>query len=143
MALLSRYTSKVNSRHLLQHKKSWYSLIPLDWSIGVGENGWTTNEISPYWLENVFEKHTKDRTIGRYRLLILDSHGSHVTPGFDQYCLKHSIIVLCMSVHLSHLLQPLNVGCFAVLKRLYSYLVEQKVGLGVNHINKIEILPLY
>ena len=48
-----------------------------------------------------------------------------------------------MSVHLSHLLQPLNVGCFAVLKQLYSYLVEQKIGLGVNHIDKIEVLPLY
>jgi hypothetical protein len=127
----------------VMHQKAWYSCIPFDWSIGVSENGWTTNEIGLFWLQNVFEKYTKDRTIGRYRLLILDGHGSHVTPEFDQYCLEHSIIVLCMPPHSSHLLQPLDVGCFAVLKRSYGGLVEQKIGLGVNHIDKLEFLPLY
>lgn len=127
----------------VMHQKAWYNLIPHNWSIGVSENGWTTNEIGMYWLEHVFQKYTKDRTIGRYRLLILDGHGSHVTPEFDQYCLNHSIIVLCMPPHSSHLLQPLDVGCFAVLKRSYGSLVEQKMGLGVNHIDKLEFLPLY
>jgi hypothetical protein len=127
----------------VMHQSTWYSCIPHDWSIGVSENGWTTNEIGLFWLQNVFEKHTKDRTIGRYRLLILDGHGSHVTPEFDQYCLEHSIIVLCMPPHSSHLLQPLDVGCFAVLKRSYGGLVEQKMGLGINHIDKLEFLPLY
>ena len=58
------------------HQKAWYNLIPYNWSIGVSKNGWTTNEISMYWLEHVFQKYTKDLTIGRYRLLILDGHGS-------------------------------------------------------------------
>ncbi len=101
------------------------------------------NEIGLFWLQNVFEKHTKDRTIGRYHLLILDGHGSHVTPEFDQYCLEHSIIVLCMPPHSSHLLQPLDFGCFAVLKRSYGSVVDQKMSLGVNHIDKHEFLLLY
>jgi hypothetical protein len=78
------------------HQASWYNDLPPEWVIGVSENGWTNNEIGLFWLEHVFDKHTKNRTIGRYRLLILDGHGSHVTPEFDQYCLDHSIIVLCM-----------------------------------------------
>jgi hypothetical protein len=57
--------------------------------------------------------------------------------------MEHSIIVLCMPAHSSHLLQPLDVGCFAVLKRSYGRLVEQKMSLGVNHINKQEFIPLY
>jgi len=91
----------------------------------------------------VFDRYTKERVLGRYRLLILDGHGSHATPEFDQYCLDHSIIVLCMPPHSSHLLQPLDVGCFSVLKRSYGRLVEGKMSLGVNHIDKQEFLLLY
>jgi hypothetical protein len=129
----------------VMHQAAWYKngILPHDWAIGVSENGWTTNEIGLWWLQNVFDKHTKDRTSGCYRLLILDGHGSHVTPEFDQYCMDHSIIVLCMPPHSSHLLQPLDVGCFSVLKRSYGRLVEQKMSLGVNHIDKQEFLPLY
>jgi hypothetical protein len=111
------------------HQKSWYSHLPHNWSIGVSDNGWITNEIGIFWLQSIFEKYTKDCTIGQYRLLILDSHGSHMTPEFDQYCLAHSIIVLCMPPHSSHLLQLLDIGCFSVLKRSYGNLVEQKMIL--------------
>jgi hypothetical protein len=44
------------------HQSAWYEdgIIPLDWSIGVSDNGWTTNEIGLIWLKDVFDKHTKD-----------------------------------------------------------------------------------
>jgi len=48
-----------------------------------------------------------------------------------------------MPPHSSHLLQPLDVGCFSVLKRSYGRHVEQKMSLGVNHIDKQDFLPLY
>jgi hypothetical protein len=48
-----------------------------------------------------------------------------------------------MPAHSSHLLQPLDVGCFSVLKSTYGRLVQQKIGLGVNHIDKVEFLALY
>ena len=68
----------------VMHQASWYEdgLLPPNWAIGVSENGWTTNEIGLWWLQH-FNKYTKDRTVGRYRLLILDGHGSHVSPKFD------------------------------------------------------------
>jgi hypothetical protein len=127
----------------VMHQAAWYDNLPQDWSIGVSENGWTTNEIGLYWLEHVFDKHTASRTVGTHRLLILDGHGSHINAQFDQYCLDHSIVVLCMPAHSSHLLQPLDVGCFAALKRSYGRQVEQKMGLGINHIDKQDFLPLY
>lgn len=125
------------------HQASWYSMLPLDWTIGVSDNGWTTNEIGLYWLEHVFEKHTREHTIGTHRLLILDGHNSHMNLEFDQYCLDHNIIILCMPAHSSHLLQPLDVGCFSVLKRSYGRLVEQQTRLGIDHIDKQEFLRLY
>jgi hypothetical protein len=127
------------------HQAAWYKngLLPYDWSIGVSENGWTNNEIGLTWLKTVFDKYTKNHSVGRYRLLILDGHGSHVTPEFDQYCLDHSIIVVCMPPHSSHLLQPLDVGCFSVLKRSYGKRVETLMSVGVNQIDKQEFLSIY
>ena len=48
-----------------------------------------------------------------------------------------------MPAHSSHILQPLDVGCFSPLKQAYGHLVEQLMGRGVNHIDKHEFLPLY
>jgi len=91
----------------------------------------------------MFHKYTKDRTVGTHRLLVLDGHGSYVNPEFNQFCIDHQIVVLCILAHLLHLLQPLNIGCFSALKQAYRYGVKQIMAGGVNHINKHEFLPLY
>jgi hypothetical protein len=49
--------------------------LPHCWAIALSGNGWTTNELGFEWLEH-FDKHSKDRTIGVYRLLTLDGHES-------------------------------------------------------------------
>jgi len=76
-------------------------------------------------------------------MLILDGHGSHLTPQFDLICAQNNIIPICMPPHSSHLLQPLDVGCFAVLKRVYGCLVEESMRLGINHIDKLDFLAAY
>jgi hypothetical protein len=125
------------------HQSTWYSdTLPLDWVIGVSENGWTNNELGLKWLE-LFEQHTAHRTKGIRRLLILDGHGSHGTPEFDLFCQEHSIITLCMPPHSSHLLQPLDVSCFAVLKRSYGRQIEEYMRNGVNHIDKPDFLHAF
>ncbi|KAI1506967.1 DDE superfamily endonuclease [Pyrenophora tritici-repentis] len=48
-----------------------------------------------------------------------------------------------MPPHLSHLLQPLNVGCFSPLKRAYSREVESLMRNYINHITKLEFLPAF
>lgn len=126
------------------HISTWYvDTQPLDWTIGVSKNGWTNDTLGLGWLTKVFEKHTKDRTKGVYRLLILDGHGSHSTPEFDLFCKDHFIIVLCMPPHSSHLLQPLDVTCFAVLKRAYGREVEAYMRAGIHHIDKPDFLLAY
>lgn len=127
------------------HLSTWYKDAELqkDWVIAVSENGWTTNELGMIWLKEVFNKHTQSRTIGRYRLLILDGHGSHISTEFGQYCTDNLIIPLCMPAHSSHLLQPLDVGCFSPLKHSYGRGVEAQMRLGINHIDKPEFLSIY
>lgn len=127
------------------HLQNWYEYcqLPSDWVISLSPKGWTSNEHSIWWLINVFEPSTRPRTIGAYRLLILDGHESHCTPEFDQYCKDHSIVTLCMPPHSSHILQPLDVGCFAALKKSYGNQVANLMRLGINHIDKAEFLSCF
>jgi hypothetical protein len=127
------------------HQSTWYTnnTLPADWVIGVSENGWTNDVLGLTWLKNVFEKHTVQRTRGVYRLLILDGHGSHLTPEFDLFCTEHRIIALCMPPHSSHLLQPCDVSLFAVLKRQYGQQIQGYIRRGVNHIDKQDFLQAY
>ena len=89
-----------------------------------------------------FDRQTKSRTIGSYRLLILDGHSSHATPEFDQYCTNNKIISLCMPAYTSHLLQPLDVSCFSPLKRAYGQEVAELARQGVFHVDKLEFLSM-
>jgi hypothetical protein len=48
-----------------------------------------------------------------------------------------------MLPHSLHLLQPLDVGCFAVLKRQYERQIEGLMRNSVNHIDKHDFLEAY
>jgi hypothetical protein len=48
-----------------------------------------------------------------------------------------------MPPHSSHLLQPLDVSCFSVLKRSYGREIEQFMRAGSNHIDKPDFLTAY
>jgi hypothetical protein len=127
------------------HIEGWYQdqKLPRDWRIEISPNGWTTDEIGLRWLKNLFIPTTTGCTTGKYRLLVLDGHGSHLTPQFNQICSENHIIPICMPAHSSHKLQPLDVGCFAPLKKAYGSLVEKKMRLGINHIDKLDFLEAF
>jgi hypothetical protein len=65
------------------------------------------------------------------------------------YCLNSMIfrvniqLYQSVSAHSSHLLQLLDVRCFAVLKCSYGHLIENQMRLGINHINKVDFLSIY
>lgn len=124
------------------HLSAWYenAAIPRDWAIAVSDNGWTTNELGVAWLKH-FNTHTKARTIGARRLLILDGHESYHSLEFQELCRENNIYTLCMPPHSSHLLQPLDVGCFSPLKRAYSREIESLICHHINHVTKLEFLP--
>jgi hypothetical protein len=126
------------------HLASWYenSPLPKDWVIATSENGWTTNERGMDWIRH-FDKHTKSRTVGQYRLLILDGHGSHHSTEFELYCKENDIITLCMPPHSSHLLQPLDIGCFGPLKAAYGKQIEALMRTSVTHIAKEDFLVAF
>lgn len=72
--------------------------------------------------------------------MILNGHGSHTTSQFNQACRENNIILIYMPPHSSHLLQPLDISYFLVLKQSYSRVIENKARLGFNYINKLDFL---
>jgi hypothetical protein len=126
------------------HLSSWYreSNLPADWAIATTKNGWTDNETGLGWLKH-FNRHTINRLNGAYRLLILDGHKSHHSVAFEDFCKENKIITLCMPPHSSHLLQPLDVGCFGSLKKAYGREIEHLIKCSITHVSKTEFFPAF
>jgi hypothetical protein len=126
------------------HLASWYrtTSLPANWVIALSDNGWTTNEIGLQWVQH-YNQHSQPRTKGKYRLLILDGHKSHQSVDFNDFCKQNNIITLCMPAHSSHLLQPLDIGCFGPLKKAYSKEIENLVRKHVTHITKVEFFNAF
>jgi len=126
------------------HLSSWYEdgRLPHDWRTAVSENGWTTNQLTLDWLGH-FDKFTRAKKVGGYRLLVLDGHESHHSHDFEEYCKANNILTLCMPAHSSHLLQPLDVGCFGPLKKAYRRQVEDLIRARITHISKESFLPAF
>ncbi|KAM4061768.1 DDE superfamily endonuclease [Hirsutella rhossiliensis] len=104
------------------HQASWYEAdVPKDWQIAVSDKGWTSDDLGLYWLKAVFDPYTRRLTVGTRRLLILDGHGSHVTPEFDN---------LWMS------------GAFAFENDIWAE-CSREDARRVNHIDKEDFLLLY
>ena len=128
----------------VNHLANWYSEtdLPRNWVIKPTNNGWTNNETGLEWLKH-FDKHTAPRAKGPYRILVLDGHESHESIEFQDYCKSHNIITLGLPPHSSHFTQPLDVGCFSVLKRMYGRQIEGFMKAHIHHITKVEFLTAF
>ena len=124
------------------HQARWYQSLPRDWTVAFSDNRWTIDELGLEWVKH-FNRNTETCTVGAWRLLILDGYRSHATPEFDQFCADNKIITLCIPPHTSHLLRPLDVGCFSPLKTLYGHEVAELARQSVYHVDKLNFLWIY
>ena len=130
----------IGKNHLIsQYKNSGFLS---DWVIAITENSWTTNERSIDWIQH-FEKYIKPQSISGYHLLILNGYKSYHSKEFEEYYKEYNIITLYIPTHLSHLLQPLNIGCFGLLKKAYSRQIEDIIQSYISHITKDDFFPAF
>ncbi|OAQ58232.1 DDE superfamily endonuclease [Pochonia chlamydosporia 170] len=122
-----------------QHMDLWYRLKELEdnTKIALSSSGYTNDQLSLAWLHH-FNEHAK--ATSRYRLLILDGHGSHHTIEFIEFCNQHRIIPFAMSPNLTHILQPLDVVVFQPLKHYHAKALDVMVRDGLTNVTKIEFL---
>lgn len=124
-------------------KKEFLAQNP-SWHVTFSENGWTSNEIALEWLEKVFLPQTKPNCESDARLLIVDGHGSHTSEEFMSRCFLNNVYLLFLPAHTSHILQPLDLGCFSSLKAAYRKLVSEHTALtDTTEVGKAHFLEFY
>lgn len=96
--------------------------VPPGWQFGCNATGWTNNYYGLKWIEH-FETVTRNRlqSPDDYRLLLCDSHDSHISAEFVDFCIQKRIDLVLLPPHSSHILQPLDVGIFGPLKTAISH----------------------
>jgi hypothetical protein len=129
---------------------SWVATIEAtkyDVFVSSSPTGWTNNDIGLAWLEQVFDRKTKQKArLGQdWHLLILYGHGSYLSMDFIEYCKAHKILLAVFPPHYTHTLQPLDVVCFKPLSTSYStklgdYLFKTQ---GLLAVQKGDFFPLF
>jgi hypothetical protein len=109
------------------------------------KSGWTNNDIGLAWLEQVFERFTKEKARRDYRLLILDGHGSHLTSDFIDFCDCNRILLAIFPPHATHSLQPLDVVLFAPLSKYYSQELDRYLhrSQGLTRVTKRDFFEVF
>ncbi|EXA30734.1 anhydro-N-acetylmuramic acid kinase [Fusarium oxysporum f. sp. pisi HDV247] len=78
------------------------------------------------------------------RLLIVDGHGSHTSDEFMTMCYLNNVHLLFFPAHTSHVLQPLDLGCFSSLKTAYRRLIGEHTALtDATKVGKANFLEFY
>ncbi|KAI0993422.1 hypothetical protein K3495_g14762 [Podosphaera aphanis] len=106
------------------------------------ESGFTNDRLGLKYLEN-FDLFTREKTVEAFRLLIFDGHGSHLTQSFIDFCWKAKICPFLLPPHLTHVLQPLDVGVFSILKHNFKRAVRREVFLGATEIKKADFFRFF
>lgn len=125
-------------------QSTWFpaACIP-DWLYTTSENRWTSNSISYEWLQRIFIPNTSPFS-GGYQLLLLDGHGSHTPIDFMWLCKVNKMHLLYLSAHALHLLQPLDLAPFSVLKTRYRNKIRALSALNnAAPIKKERFIPSY
>nr|XP_047144645.1 MFS-type transporter clz9-like [Hydra vulgaris] len=89
-----------------------------DMLVMVSDSGWINENLFVDWLNHFisFAKPTKYKPV----LLVLDNHESHVSLDCFLLCRGNGIVLLSLSPHTSHRIQPLDLTYFGPLKSVYN-----------------------
>jgi hypothetical protein len=94
--------------------------------VTVTQSGWSNDDAGLGWLQQVFDEETKASARRRWRLLIIDGHGSHISRSFLTYCHQNKILVAIFPPHSTHTLQPADVVLFKPLSTAYSQQLTER-----------------
>ncbi|KNG52820.1 pogo transposable [Stemphylium lycopersici] len=96
-------------------------------------SGWSNDDLGLAWLEQVFNRYTTAKARQRWRLLILDGHGSHITKDFLNFCDANRILLAIFPPHSTHSLQPLDVVLFSPLAKHYTTALNRQLQQSQGH----------
>ncbi len=94
----------------------------------MSKSGYTNDRIGVDSLKHFIEcTRTASFPSHEYILLIFDGQASHTSEEFIQLAAQNRIILHQFPLHLTHLMQPLDVGCFQSYKHWQKMAVHQAI----------------
>lgn len=121
------------------HRQSYYyssDSMRMKATFAVSESGYMDDDLGLQYIKEHFDLYTQPAlAVGDVKIkiekgeennepvaprwLIVDGHSSHVIWRVVQYALDHNIHMICLPSKSTHILQPLDVGCFGLLQTTY------------------------
>ena len=95
------------------------------------------------WIEDDFDVATKEKAQGCTQVLVMDGHSSYYTPELVHYCKENNIIVLRYPPHCTHVLQGLDVVCFAKMKNVICYEIQKHEDLHFTKVGKKDFTGVF
>lgn len=86
----------------------------------VSQSGWSNSIIFKRYIETHLIKFLPERSSDEHVLILYDGHRSHINLGLIDWAKRHFIILFILPAHTSHVLQPLDIGCFGPFERIYN-----------------------
>ena len=80
---------------------------------GCSEKGWINHLFCSHWFENHFTWYIP---LSRPVLLLMDGHSPHYCPNMIRMAAKEKVILFTLLPNTTHLMQPLDEGCFVPLE---------------------------
>ena len=83
-----------------------------------------------------FDPQTKEKAGGRTRVLLMDGHSSHYSLELLDYAQANNIVILGYPPHCTHVLQGLDVVCFAKMKNEFRSEIQKFETLHRHSVGK-------
>lgn len=107
----------------------WDGVHEEDATFTATASGYMDDDAGFEYISEHFDVHTeKDEYLPKkqqkksappHRVLIVDGHHSHLHFRVIEYASSRNIHMICLPPHSTHIMQPLDVGCFGILAREY------------------------
>jgi len=107
------------------------------------ENGWTDGELAMSWMVKDFDAQTKEKANREFCVLLMDGHSSHYTLEILQYAKDNKIIILGYPPHCTHVIQGLNVICFAKMKSEFHRKIQDFQDLHFSNVTKHDFAGVF
>lgn len=109
----------------------------------VSESGWSNSEVFMKYLSQHLLKYLPQRTQDHPVLLMYDGHKSHVSLDVIDWAKENHVVLFVLPAHTSHVLQPMDIGCFGPFERIYNAAAHKfmrtNCGISITRNNICEV----
>ena len=85
----------------------------------VTPSGWSNSDVFRTYMKEHFLKFVQGRDTGTI-LVLYDGHRSHIGLDLIDWARDNNIVLFVLPPHCSHVLQPMDIGCFGPLQLIYN-----------------------